>query len=62
MFECHECGETDCDCQEDYNVHIQFIVKESLRTKFRIKCLQKGVNPSEWLRQQVEKFVEDDGE
>jgi hypothetical protein len=59
MFECDICGETDCDHEEDYNIHIQFIAKESLRKQFKIKCLQKGIKPSEWLRQQVEKFVKE---
>jgi|GEM_PF-2745243 hypothetical protein len=59
MLQCPICDKTDCDCQKDGNVHVQFIVKESLRKKFRIKCLQKDIKPSEWLRQQVEKMVED---
>lgn len=45
--------------KKDDNVHIQFIVKESLRKKFRMKCLKQDVKPSEWLRKQVENFTKE---
>lgn len=46
--------------ENDDLVHIQFIVKKSLRKKFKSKCLLRDINPSEWLRHQVEKFVKED--